>query len=178
MSDTEHERLEETGLEPGSERFQSDRDTEQAHWVRQGAALVGMAFLVVGLAGFVPGVTSGLDDLRISGHESGALLLGAFQVSILLNVVHLLFGVVGLGLARTTGHAVLFLLGGGVAQLLLAYHGLVVDGHPSDNVLSLNAADNWLHLGVGAALVLLGLLGLLGLRAAVASGEPVELVEE
>jgi hypothetical protein len=128
-----------------------------------------MAFLVVGTAGFVPGITTGLDDLRLSGHESGALLLGTFQVSILLSVARLLFGVVGLGLARTAGHAVFFLLGGGVAHLLLTYHGLSVDRHPADNVLSLNAADNWLHLGVGLVLVLLGLLGL---RAAVASGEP------
>lgn len=174
MSDTEHERLEETGLDPGSEGFGRSRGTDQAHWVRQAAAVVGMAFLAVGMAGFVPGVTTGLDDLRLSGHESGALLLGTFQVSIMLNVAHLLFGVAGLGLARTTGHAVFFLLGGGVAHLLLTYHGLIVDGHPSDNVLTLNAADNWLHLGVGLVLVLLGLLGLLGLRAAVASGEPVE----
>ena len=171
MSDTEHERLEEAGLDPGSEGIEDSPETDQAHWVRQAAAVVGMVFLVVGLAGFVPGVTTGLDDLRISGDESGALLLGTFQVSILLNVAHLLCGVLGLGLARTTGHAVLFLLGGGAALLLLTYQGLVVDGHPADNVLSLNAADNWWHLGVGLGLVLLGLLGL---RAAVASGEPVD----
>jgi hypothetical protein len=40
-----------------------------------------------------------------AGHHSGALLLGVFQVSILHNIVHLLFGVAGRLLARTAAGA-------------------------------------------------------------------------
>jgi len=57
---------------------------------------VAVAFLLIGVLGFVPGVTSDYGAMEFAGHESGALLLGLFQVSILHNIVHLLYGVAGL----------------------------------------------------------------------------------
>ncbi|MFI7450348.1 DUF4383 domain-containing protein [Nonomuraea sp. NPDC049714] len=57
-------------------------------------------FLLVGILGFVPGATTNVDDLQVAGHHSDALLLGVFQVSILHNIVHLLFGVAGILLTR------------------------------------------------------------------------------
>ena len=58
--------------------------------------VVAGVFIVVGILGFIPGVTTDYDSLQLAGHESEAMLLGIFQVSVLHNVVHLLFGVVGL----------------------------------------------------------------------------------
>lgn len=52
----------------------------------------GAVFLLVGVLGFIPGITSNYDTLRFAGHGSAALLLGIFQVSVLHNIVHLLFG--------------------------------------------------------------------------------------
>lgn len=69
--------------------------------VQPAATVVGAVFLLVGILGFIPGVTTSYDQLGGAGHDSMALLLGLFQVSILHNVVHLLFGVAGLALART-----------------------------------------------------------------------------
>ena len=126
--------------------------------VRLTAAVVGAVFLVVGILGFVPGVTTSYDDLMFAGHESGAELLGIFQVSILHNIVHLLFGVAGLVLARMAGTARAYLLGGGVIYLLLWIYGLVVDKPSQANFVPLNTADDWLHLGLGIAMVGLGLL--------------------
>ena len=109
-------------------------------------------------------MTTNYDDLTFAGHESGALLLDTFQVSILHNVVHLLFGVAGLAMARTWSGARAFLLGGGVIYLALWVFGLVVaDETTSVNFVPLNDADNWLHLGLGAAMLLLGVV--LGRRA-------------
>jgi hypothetical protein len=59
--------------------------------VQTAALVVGAAFLLVGVLGFVPGITSNFSELSFAGHHSGALLLGVFQVSVLHNVVHLLF---------------------------------------------------------------------------------------
>lgn len=130
-----------------------------------GAAAVGAGFLLSGILGFVPGVTTNYDDLTFAGHESGALLLDTFQVSILHNVVHLLFGVAGLAMARSWSGARTFLLGGGVIYLALWVFGLVVaDETTSTNFVPLNDADNWLHLGLGAAMLLLGVV--LGARRA------------
>jgi hypothetical protein len=49
--------------------------------------------------GFVPGVTTNYDELTFANHHRTAKLLGNFQVSVLHNIVHLLFGIVGLLLA-------------------------------------------------------------------------------
>ena len=121
------------------------------------ATVVAATFLAVGVLGFVPGITSNFDDLSFAGHDSGAELLGLFQVSILHNVVHLLFGVVGLALARkSASHATWFLLGGGLVYIVLALYGSAIE-HGSDlNFVPVNAADNWLHLGLGAGMILAG----------------------
>lgn len=76
------------------------------------ALLVGVTFLLVGVLGFVPGVTTSHDQLSLAGRESGALLLGLFAVSVLHNLVHLAFGVAGVFMARTTKLARAYLIGG------------------------------------------------------------------
>ena len=122
------------------------------------AAVVGATFLLVGILGFVPGVTSNYDAMEFAGHESGAELLGLFEVSILHNLVHLLFGVAGLAMARTWSGARAFLLGGGAIYLVLWIYGLVIDLEGSANFVPVNDADNWLHLVLGLGMVALGLL--------------------
>ncbi|MDQ4055214.1 MAG: DUF4383 domain-containing protein [Actinomycetota bacterium] len=121
------------------------------------ALVVGTVFLVVGILGFVPGVTT-TDDLEFAGHESGAELLDVFQVSILHNAVHILFGIAGLALARTISGARLFLVGGGAVYLVLWVYGLVIDRGSDANFVPLNDADNWLHLVLGVAMLGLGLV--------------------
>jgi hypothetical protein len=118
------------------------------------AALVGVVFLLVGLLGFVPGITTHYGDLSFAGHGSGAKLLGIFQVSILHNIVHLLFGVVGLVLAKTADGARTYFLGGGSVYLLLWVVGLA----GAAEWIPANTADNWLHFGLGVGMILLGLV--------------------
>lgn len=122
------------------------------------AAVVGAVFLLVGVLGFVPGVTTNRDALEVAGHESGALLLGLFAVSVLHNIVHLAFGVAGLVMARTAAAARAFLVGGGVIYLVLWVYGVVIDKGTSMNFVPVNAADNWLHLGLAVGMLALGLL--------------------
>ncbi|MEU4560440.1 DUF4383 domain-containing protein [Actinoplanes sp. NPDC023936] len=126
--------------------------------VRTAALVVSIAFLLVGIAGFIPGVTTGYGDMTFAGHHSDAHLLGIFQVSILHNVVHLLFGVAGLALARTVSGARAYLVGGGAVYLLLWLYGLVVGQNTAANFVPLNGADDWLHLGLGLGMLALGLL--------------------
>lgn len=122
------------------------------------AAAAGVVFLVVGVAGFVPGLTTNFDELRFAGHESEALLLGLFQVSVLHNIVHLLFGVAGLAMARSLQAARAYLLGGGVVYLLLWLYGLFISAESDANFVPLNSADNWLHLGLAIVMLALGML--------------------
>ncbi|MFC4018710.1 DUF4383 domain-containing protein [Micromonospora sp. GCM10011542] len=126
--------------------------------VRRAASAVAVLFLLVGVLGFVPGITSGTGDLGFAGHGSGAYLFGVFQVSVLHNLLHLLFGVAGLALARTVTGARAYLIGGGAVYLVLWLYGLAVDHASGANVLPVNDADDWLHLGLGLGMIGLGAL--------------------
>jgi hypothetical protein len=116
------------------------------------AMLVAVTFVLVGVLGFIPGITTHYGDLSFAGGDSGAKLLGIFQVSILPNLVHLLFGVAGWYLAKTWSGARTYLLGGGVIYLALWILGILngADWIPA------NTADNWLHLVLGVGLLGLG----------------------
>ncbi|GAB3020630.1 membrane protein [Nocardioides flavus (ex Wang et al. 2016)] len=135
----------------------TDRTT-QGSPVQAAAALVGVAFVLVGVLGFIPGTTTSTDGLRAAGHQSHAELLGIFQVSILHNFVHLLLGAAGIALARTVRSARAFLLGGGATYLVLWLYGLLVDQTSQANFMPLNAADDWLHLGLGLGMIGLGVV--------------------
>jgi hypothetical protein len=126
--------------------------------VQLAAAAVGAVFLLVGILGFIPGITTNYDQMQFAGHESDAYLLGLFQVSILHNIVHLLFGVAGLALARTFSRAKIFLLGGGIIYAVLWIYGLIIGGESAANFVPLNTADNWLHLGLAIGMIALGAL--------------------
>jgi hypothetical protein len=117
--------------------------------------LVGIVFLLVGIAGFIPGITTNLyDGLEFAGNEGNAELLGIFKVSVLHNLVHGLFGIAGLALAKTASGARTFLIGGGAIYIVLWLLGLLggADWIPS------NSADDWLHLVLGIAMIGLGVV--------------------
>jgi len=145
----------------------TDATTTTSSPLRKAALAVSIAFLLVGILGFIPGITTNFGDLTFAGHHSDAKLLGIFQVSVLHNIVHLLFGIVGLALARTVSGAYAYLLGGGIIYLVLWIYGLVIDMDSSANFVPVNTADNWLHLALAAAMIFLGLT--LGRRRGVAN---------
>ena len=145
-----YDRTHPTGVDAG-------RDTA-ARSVRLAATVVAATFLLVGVLGFVPGITSDYGDMTFASHDSMAMLLGIFQVSILHNIVHLLFGVAGIVLSRTDSGARTYLVGGGVVYLVLWIYGLVIDQASAANFVPVNTADNWLHLLLGVGMIGLGVL--------------------
>jgi hypothetical protein len=126
------------------------------HPARLAAMVVAAVFLLVGILGFIPGATTDYDGMTFAGHESTAMLLGVFHVSILHNIVHLLFGIVGLAMARTVSGATAYLIGGGVVYLVLWLYGLVIDHNSAANFVPVNGADDWLHLVLGIGMIGLG----------------------
>ena len=123
--------------------------------VQNVARLVGIVFLLVGIAGFIPGLTTNLyEGLEFAGNDGTAELLGIFQVSVLHNIVHGLFGLAGLALAATPSGARTYLIGGGAIYLALFAIGIIGGG----DWIPVDDADNWLHLLLGAGMIGLGVL--------------------
>ena len=121
--------------------------------VQNMARLVGIVFLLLGVAGFIPGITTDLyDGLEFAGDDGTAKVLGLFEVSVLHNIVHGLFGVAGLAMAATASGARTFLIGGGAIYLLLAVIQVIGAG----DWVPLVGADLWLHLGLGVGMIGLG----------------------
>ena len=137
---------------PSSGRSLRRTNAQRASWY------FGLVFIVIGVLGFVPGITGNYEALYFSGYTSEAVLLGVFQVSILHNIVHLLFGFLGLIMARTHSLARIYLIGGGMVYLLLFIYGLIVPHHSESNFVPVNTADNWLHLILAVVMVGLGLI--------------------
>jgi hypothetical protein len=143
---------------PGTQGTPKAAPSSDKAAVQKAALAVGAVFLLVGILGFIPGITAGYDTLTFAGHHSGAMLLGIFAVSVLHNVVHLLFGVLGIALHGTFNGAKWYLIGGGLGYAVLWLYGLVIDRHSAANFVPLNNADNWLHLGLAVGMLALGVL--------------------
>ena len=126
--------------------------------IQLGAAGFGVLFLLVGVAGFIPGITRDFMDMGVAGQGSGAKLVGLFQVSVLHNVVHLLFGVAGVALSGTPLRARNYLFYGGIVYAALFFYGVIVPYASSANFVPLNAPDDALHVFLAAALIIASLL--------------------
>jgi hypothetical protein len=113
------------------------------------ARAAGALLLAIGVLGLVPVVTSGWSRLAFAGHGSDAKLVGVFRVSVLLDLIHVALGAAGLLLAGTAEVARAYLLGAGIALIGLWALGVAKVG----GWVPLSLADNWLHLGLGVALL-------------------------
>jgi len=114
-------------------------DATTRHPAQLLALAIGVVYTLVGIAGFF---VTGFDNFAA---ETDKTLLG-FEINPLHNIVHLVIGLAGLALwrrldtARTYG----WLLAAGYGLAFI--YGLFAAGNRDINFLSLNSADNILHL--------------------------------
>ena len=141
-------------------------------WLPTAAMAVGAVFLLVGVLGFVPGITTNYDELAFAGQGSDAELLGIFEVSVLHNIVHLAFGIAGLLAARAASTAAWYLVVAGAIYAVLWLYGLLVDKSSDANFVPVNAADDWLHFVLAVGMIVLGAIGLRSLRAPAGTAAP------
>lgn len=126
--------------------------------IRVLASIAGAAFLLFGLLGFVPGITTHYGELAVAGQSSAAMLFGIFRVSILLNVVYVIFGVAGFLQSRSAVTARNYLVTGGAIFGVLWLYGRVIDQNGSSNLLAVNRVDNWWHLFLSLGMIALGVV--------------------
>jgi hypothetical protein len=104
------------------------------------ALAIGAIYTLIGIVGFF---ITGFDDF--AAHTDEALL--GFSINPLHNIVHIIIGVAGLALFRTLAGARTYgwLLAVGYGATFV--YGLFAAGEEEPlNFLSINWADNWLHL--------------------------------
>jgi Domain of unknown function (DUF4383) len=103
------------------------------------ALAIGAVYTMVGILGFL---VTGLEDFAA---ETDKTLLG-FELNPLHNIVHLAIGLAGLALWRRLDSARLYgwLLAAGYGATFV--YGLLAVGNRDINFLSINGADNGLHL--------------------------------
>jgi hypothetical protein len=107
--------------------------------------LFGAVFIVVGILGFIPGVTS------------GEHLLGIFHVNSAHNAVHILTGLVALIAGGVSGYAAkTFFRVFGIIYGLVAILGFMNGNAPIFGLISNNSADTWLHAGIAVASLVIG----------------------
>ena len=117
----------------------AENRSDDRHPAQYLALAIGVLYTLVGLAGFL---VTGFENFA---SETGQTLVG-FEVNPLHNIVHLLIGLAGVAMwkrldtTRTYG----WLLAIGYGAVFV--YGLFAVGNEDLNILSLNGADNGLHI--------------------------------
>ena len=125
------------------------------------AMLLGVAFLAAGVAGFFPSPIPP-DAPPLSMDHGYGLALGLLPVNTLHNIVHLLFGVLGVAASRgaimsARGYAQFI----AVAYGLLTVLGLLPATHTTFGLIPIYGNDVWLH---GAIAIISAIVGFGGRR--------------
>jgi hypothetical protein len=115
--------------------------------IRKFALVLGVLYLIGGVAGFIPGLTTpphaGDPDLAIDMAHGRAM--GLFPVNVLHNIVHLAIGLWGVFGSRSFGGAVTFARGLAIFYGLLAILGLIPATNTMFGLVPLYDHDVWLH---------------------------------
>lgn len=108
------------------------------------AIIIGVVFIVIGILGFVPHVTT------------NGLLLGMFAVDPMHNAIHIVSGVIALATSCSEKAAKLYFQIFGVIYALVAILGFAMKGHIL--MMQMNMADNYLHIVLAIIILYLGFI--------------------
>ena len=128
--------------------------------LRRFALIFGIVFLLVGVAGFVPALTTPHTHGDMVMTTGMALLFGLFPVNLLHNLAHVLFGVWGLFAAKSDTAARLYGQVVAVAYGLLTIMGLVtaMNLHTAFGFIPLYGHDIWLHAALAVVAAYFGFM--------------------
>src|SRR4051812_39515886 len=120
--------------------------------LRRFALVYGIVFLLVGIAGFIPGITQPHSHPDVHVTAFLGAVLGLFPVNVLHNAVHLLFGAWGLGASRSDTGARAYARVVAVVYLVFAVMGIFSEMHLNTafGLVPLYSHDVWLHILLAA----------------------------
>ena len=122
------------------------------------ALIFGIAFLAIGISGFIPGLStpphSGHPELAVDAFYGQAL--GLFPVNILHNIVHILFGVWGLLAYKSLSASKGYAKSVAIAYAVLTVAGFVPGLNTMFGLVPLFGNDIWLHALLAAVAAYFG----------------------
>jgi hypothetical protein len=120
------------------------------------ARVFGAAFFIVGVAGFIPGITQPHEHAGLTVEASSGLLLGLFPVNVLHNLVHIAFGVWGFFAAGNLSAARLYARVVAISYALLTVLGLIPATNTVFGLVPIYGHDVWLHALLAAVAAYFG----------------------
>ena len=119
--------------------------------------VLGIIFLLVGIAGFVPGllqIPEPAADVEVT--QSFGRLMGLFPVNALHNVVHIIFGVWGIAAYRSYSGARGYSRAVAIIYAVLAIMGIIPGLNTTFGLIPLYGHDIWLHALIAIAAAYFG----------------------
>jgi hypothetical protein len=121
------------------------------------AFIVGLVFVLVGVAGFVPGLLTMHDQTHPLMVEQGAgELVGLFAVNVVHNIVHIAFGVWGLLVARNVDASIVYARSVAIVYAARVIMGLIPRLDTVFGLVPLHGNDVWLHALLAAVAAYFG----------------------
>jgi hypothetical protein len=113
------------------------------------ALVMGVAFLVVGILGFVPAlVTAPEGDPSLLVEAGHGRLFGLFPVNVVHNLIHLAFGVWGVVVWRAFAPSRIYGRSVAIIYAVLAVMGLIPVLATTFGLVPLHSHDIWLHAAI------------------------------
>lgn len=116
------------------------------------ALILGVLFLGVGIAGFIPGFTTFPSDPATLSSGSGLVfddgygyVLGLFPTNLLHNAVHIAVGVLGIAAATSLTGAIVFNQGFAIMYALIAVLGLLPMTNTTFGVMPIFGNNVWFN---------------------------------
>ena len=126
--------------------------------IRYFALAYGIVFLLVGIAGFIPGLVAPPEPAtaEVAAETGFGRLFGLFPINIWHNLVHVAFGIWGLAAYRSLSGARLYARGVAVIYAVLAVMGLIPVLNTTFGLIPLYGHDIWLHILLAAVAAYFG----------------------
>ena len=119
--------------------------------------VLGIIFLLIGIAGFVPGLLQTPEpaaDVEVT--QSFGRLMGLFPVNALHNLVHIIFGIWGIAAYRSYTGARGYSKAVAIIYAVLAVMGIIPGLNTTFGLIPLYGHDIWLHTVIAIAAAYFG----------------------
>lgn len=121
--------------------------------IKRFSFIAGVLFVVVGILGFIPGITVAphVSDPDLSVTAAYGRLLGLFPVNFLHNLVHLAFGFWAVAASKDYAQSRIFCRSSAIIYAVLTVAGLIPGLNTLFGLLPLHSHDIWLHAVIAFA---------------------------